>query len=229
MKRIFNSIFSSSNLPKKDALSQLGANSVSQGKVNLAGGTSTMVIYATVPVELRQLNMIRIRYDYTLFFKNILAAFDNWTNFGGQICSILCKEPNCVEINCQGEDSRVIVLGDIHGQFHDLMFIFKHEGVPSENQIYVFNGNCVHKGAWGIEVFLVLLAWKVLMAHRIYLLRGNHESRYCTARYGFKKEVWAKYGDQGEDVYNEFLVCFKELPLASVIVDCVYTTRRTFP
>uniref|UniRef100_A0A0R0HAT9 Serine/threonine-protein phosphatase n=1 Tax=Glycine max TaxID=3847 RepID=A0A0R0HAT9_SOYBN len=111
-------------------------------------------------------------------------------------CSILCKEPNCVEINCQGEDSKVIVVGDVHGQFHDLMFLFKHAGVPSENRIYVFNGNYVDKGAWGIEVFLFLLAWKVLMPHRVYLLRGNHESRYCTARYGFKKEVWAKYGDQ---------------------------------
>ncbi|BAT91727.1 hypothetical protein LR48_Vigan05g201200 [Vigna angularis] len=140
-------------------------------------------------------------------------------------CSILCKEPNCVEINCEGEDSRVIVVGDIHGQFHDLMFLFKHEGVPSENQIYVFNGNYVDKGAWGIEVFLVLLAWKVLMPHRVFLLRGNHESRYCTARYGFKKEVWAKYGDQGDDVYNKFLECFKELPLASVIANCVYTTH----
>ncbi|TKY48281.1 Serine/threonine-protein phosphatase 7 [Spatholobus suberectus] len=139
-------------------------------------------------------------------------------------CSILCKESNCVEINCQ-EDSRVIVVGDIHGQFHDLMFLLKHAGVPSENQIYVFNGNYVDKGAWGIEVFLVLLAWKVLMPHRVYLLRGNHESRYCTARYGFKKEVWAKYGDQGEDVYNKFLECFKELPLASVIANCVYTTH----
>ncbi|KAK7402253.1 hypothetical protein VNO78_14372 [Psophocarpus tetragonolobus] len=139
-------------------------------------------------------------------------------------CSILCKEPNCVEIICQ-EDSRIIVVGDIHGQFHDLMFLFKHAGVPSENQIYVFNGNYVDRGAWGIEVFLVLLAWKVLMPHRVYLLRGNHESRYCTARYGFKKEVWAKYGDQGEEVYNKFLVCFKALPLASVIASCVYTTH----
>ncbi|KHN30064.1 serine/threonine-protein phosphatase 7-like isoform X1 [Glycine soja] len=140
-------------------------------------------------------------------------------------CSILCKEPNCVEINCQGEDSKVIVVGDVHGQFHDLMFLFKHAGVPSENRIYVFNGNYVDKGAWGIEVLLFLLAWKVLMPHRVYLLRGNHESRYCTARYGFKKEVWAKYGDQGEDVYNKFLACFKELPLASVIANCVYTTH----
>lgn len=140
-------------------------------------------------------------------------------------CSILCKETNCVEIDCQGEDSRVIVVGDIHGQFHDLVLLLKHAGVPSENQIYVFNGNYVDKGAWGIEVFLVLLAWKVLMPHRVYLLRGNHESRYCTARYGFMKEVWTKYGDQGEDVYNKFLVCFKQLPLASVIANCVYTTH----
>lgn len=138
--------------------------------------------------------------------------------------SILSEEPNCVEINCQ-EDSRVIVVGDIHGQFYDLLFLFKHIGMPSESQFYVFNGNYVDKGAWGMEVFLVLLAWKVLMPHRVYLLRGNHESRYCTARYGFKKELRTKFGDQGEDVYNRCLQCFKELPLASVIGGCVYTTH----
>lgn len=75
--------------------------------------------------------------------------------------SILSKEPNCVEIDCQGEDSRVVVVGDVNGQFHDLLNLFKLAGLPSEKQFYVFNGNYVDRGAWGLEVFLVLLAWKV--------------------------------------------------------------------
>ncbi|XP_015890694.3 serine/threonine-protein phosphatase 7 inactive homolog isoform X2 [Ziziphus jujuba] len=139
--------------------------------------------------------------------------------------SILIMEPNCVEVGCDGEDSRVVVVGDIHGQFHDLLNLFKLAGLPSENQFYVFNGNYVDKGAWGLEVFTVLLAWKVLMPSTVCLLRGNHESKHCTSRYGFEQEVRAKFGDQGEYVYNKCLECFKELPLASVIASCVYTTH----
>lgn len=79
-------------------------------------------------------------------------------------CSILRKEPNSVEINCQREESksRVIVVGNIHGHFSDLLFLFRTLGTPSESQFYVFNGNYVDKGAWGMEVLLVLLAWKVI-------------------------------------------------------------------
>nr|XP_023922986.1 serine/threonine-protein phosphatase 7-like isoform X2 [Quercus suber] len=139
--------------------------------------------------------------------------------------SILSKEPNCVKIDCHGVDSRVVVVGDIHGQFHDLLHLLENAGFPSENQFYVFNGNYVDRGAWGLEVFLLLLAWKVLMPHRVYLLRGNHESKECTLAYGFEKEVTTKFGDQGEYVYNKFLDCFKELPLASVIAGSVYTTH----
>lgn len=75
--------------------------------------------------------------------------------------SILTTEPNCVEVGCHRENSRVVVVGDIHGQFHDLLNLFKLAGLPSEDQFYVFNGNYVDRGAWGLEVFFVLLAWKV--------------------------------------------------------------------
>ncbi|KAF5452987.1 hypothetical protein F2P56_027935 [Juglans regia] len=139
--------------------------------------------------------------------------------------SIFSKESNCVKIDCQREDSKVVVVGDLHGQFHDLLYLLENAGLPSENQFYVLNGNYVDIGAWGLEVFLLLLAWKVLMPHRVYLLRGNHESKECTLAYGFEKEVKTKFGDQGEYVYNKCLDCFKELPLASVIAGSVYTTH----
>ena len=63
------------------------------------------------------------------------------------------------------------------------------------------------------------------MPHNIYLLRGNHESKYCTSVYGFEKEVMVKYGDKGKHVYRKCLGCFEGLPLASIIAGCVYTAH----
>lgn len=63
------------------------------------------------------------------------------------------------------------------------------------------------------------------MPHRIYLLRGNHESKYCTSVYGFEKEVLVKYGDSGKHVYRKCLGCFEGLPLASIIAGKVYTAH----
>ncbi|XP_022133758.1 serine/threonine-protein phosphatase 7-like isoform X3 [Momordica charantia] len=139
--------------------------------------------------------------------------------------SILHKEPNCVEIDCHGEVSNVVIVGDIHGHYHDLLHLFELANLPSKTQYYVFNGNYVNRGAWGLEVFLVLLVWKILMPDRVYLLRGNHETRICTSSFGFEKEVGTKYGEQGEKVYHRCLETFKELPLAAIIAGKVYTTH----
>ncbi|KAJ6313891.1 hypothetical protein OIU78_017527 [Salix suchowensis] len=63
------------------------------------------------------------------------------------------------------------------------------------------------------------------LPQRVFLLRGNHESKYCTSVYGFEKEVLAKYGVKGKHVYRKCLGCFEGLPLASIIAGNVYTTH----
>ncbi|KAJ7950449.1 Serine/threonine-protein phosphatase [Quillaja saponaria] len=146
---------------------------------------------------------------------------------------MLQKEPNCLKIDPSHPNSNsdvdqiynIIVVGDIHGQLHDLLFLLQDAGYPSPNSIFVFNGDYVDRGAWGLETFLLLLALKVFMPYNIYLLRGSHESKFYTTTYGFEKEVLAKYGDKGKQVYQKCLKCFANLPLASIIAGCVYTTH----
>ncbi|XP_048140080.1 serine/threonine-protein phosphatase 7 isoform X2 [Rhodamnia argentea] len=143
---------------------------------------------------------------------------------------ILHKEPNLVRVDLdvddeRGKDCRVVVVGDVHGQLHDVLFLLRSAGFPCENRFFVFNGDYVDRGAWGLETFMLLLAWKVFMPKRVFLLRGNHESKYCTSVYGFEQEVVTKYGDRGKHVYRKCLGCFEGLPLASIIAGRVYTAH----
>ncbi|XP_009125265.1 serine/threonine-protein phosphatase 7 inactive homolog [Brassica rapa] len=139
---------------------------------------------------------------------------------------ILDKEANCVRISCCGESSRVVVVGDLHGQFHDLLKIFDQSGRPSESQWFVFNGNYIGRGgSWSLELFLVLLAWKILMPERVCLLRGSSETRVSAEELGFLKETCDRYGEHGPVLYTKCIDCFRTLPLASVVADSVYTTH----
>lgn len=79
---------------------------------------------------------------------------------------MLHKEPNCVPVDPFRPEpgssaASVVVVGDVHGQFHDLLFLLRDAGYPSQDRIFVFNGDYVDRGAWGLETFLLLLAWKV--------------------------------------------------------------------
>ncbi|PKA47348.1 Serine/threonine-protein phosphatase 7 [Apostasia shenzhenica] len=146
--------------------------------------------------------------------------------------NILHREPNCLRIDRPSEDAAsggrggdIVVVGDVHGQLQDVIFLLRDAGFPSDQRTFVFNGDYVDRGAWGLETFLLLLAWKVHLPHRVFLLRGNHESKYCTSVYGFEKEVMTKYGKQGQHVYRKCLRCFEGLPLASVIASRVYTAH----
>jgi serine/threonine-protein phosphatase 2A catalytic subunit len=118
------------------------------------------------------------------------------------------------EGNVQPVRSPVTVCGDIHGQFHDLMELFRIGGkVPDTN--YLFMGDYVDRGYYSVESVTILIALKVRFRERITITRGNHESRQITQVYGFYDECLRKYGNV--NVWKSFTDLFDLLPLSALI------------
>jgi len=73
---------------------------------------------------------------------------------------ILEKETTLVKITLDDLEE-ITVCGDVHGQYYDLLNIFKINGNPSEENPYLFNGDFVDRGSWSVEIMLTLLMWKI--------------------------------------------------------------------
>jgi diadenosine tetraphosphatase ApaH/serine/threonine PP2A family protein phosphatase len=111
------------------------------------------------------------------------------------------------------------VCGDVHGQFHDLMELFRIGGrCPDTN--YLFMGDYVDRGYYSVETVTLLVALKVRWRERVTILRGNHESRQITQVYGFYDECLRKYGSA--DVWKMFTDLFDYLPVTAVIENQIF-------
>ena len=75
-----------------------------------------------------------------------------------QAKEILAKESNVQPVRCP-----VTVCGDVHGQFHDLMELFRIGG-KSPDTNYLFMGDYVDRGYYSVETVTLLVALKVCIA-----------------------------------------------------------------
>lgn len=124
------------------------------------------------------------------------------------------KEVFVNESNVQPVSCPVTVCGDVHGQFHDLVELFRIGGeLPETN--YLFMGDYVDRGFYSVETVTMLIALKIRYPRRITILRGNHESRQITQVYGFYDECLRKYGTA--DVWKYFTDLFDYIPITALI------------
>ncbi|KAF7357822.1 Serine/threonine-protein phosphatase [Mycena venus] len=135
-----------------------------------------------------------------------------------EICAktkeVLMRESNVVHVSAP-----ITVVGDIHGQFYDLIEIFRIGGfAPSTN--YLFLGDYVDRGLFSVETMSLLMCLKLRYPNRVQLIRGNHESRAVTQNYGFYTECMRKYGSS--QVWTYFTDMFDLLALSCVIDDRIF-------
>eukprot|EP00435_Cladocopium_sp_Y103_P047863 s2006_g14.t1 len=94
----------------------------------------------------------------------------------GKAAELLRREENMVKLQVP-VGSTVHVVGDLHGQFWDLLHLLEMCGDPSPRNQYLFNGDFVDRGQFSVEVAFLLLALKVCYPRAVHLNRGNHEAR----------------------------------------------------
>lgn len=130
----------------------------------------------------------------------------------GKLRSTLIEEPNVITVSGPS-----VIVGDIHGQFEDLLSLLetaKNQGADVARYHFVFLGDYVDRGAYSLKTFTLLACLRLTHRHTITLLRGNHETRNVTQVYGFYDECLTEYGNV--TVWKECCSVFDALPLAAV-------------
>ncbi|XP_041498338.1 serine/threonine-protein phosphatase with EF-hands 1 [Microtus oregoni] len=131
---------------------------------------------------------------------------------------VLKQMPNFTHIKTF-PSKEITICGDLHGKLDDLLLIFYKNGLPSENNPYVFNGDFVDRGNNSMEILMILLVSFLVYPTDLHLNRGNHEDFMMNLRYGFTKEILHKYKLHGRKILQVLEEVYTWLPIGTIIDD----------
>lgn len=126
---------------------------------------------------------------------------------------VLLSQPALVELA-----PPVKIVGDVHGQYTDLLRMFEMCGFPPSAN-YLFLGDYVDRGKQSLETILLLLCYKLKFPENFFLLRGNHECANVTRVYGFYDECKRRCTIK---VWKTFVDTFNCLPIASIVAGKIF-------
>ncbi|KAI0296178.1 Metallo-dependent phosphatase-like protein [Russula brevipes] len=126
---------------------------------------------------------------------------------------ILLSQPTLIELS-----PPVKIVGDVHGQYSDLIRLFEMCGFPPASN-YLFLGDYVDRGKQSLETFLLLLCYKIKYPENFFLLRGNHECANVTRVYGFYDECKRRCNIK---TWKTFVDVFNCLPIAAIVASKIF-------
>jgi serine/threonine-protein phosphatase 2A catalytic subunit len=135
-----------------------------------------------------------------------------------KVSEIFAKESNVRYIS-----GAVTIVGDIHGQWYDLVHRVFVLGSDPLSTNYVFLGDYVDRGLYSLECVCLIFTLKLKFPDSVIVLRGNHESRQISQINGFYEQCMRLFGSA--TVWNYFNDVFDLLPLSVVIQNKYFATH----